>query len=54
MLVSELIKTLQNKIDNYWDAKINVIESYWRWDYKTYDIDSVLHNWENWLQINIK
>jgi len=53
MLASELIKLIQDKIDKYWDENIRLRE--WSYhDYKTYNIESISHKWEDWLVINIE
>ena len=50
MDASELIRILQEKIDRYWDAEIFIKD---KWLDNKIDIDSVLHNWENWIFIFI-
>ena len=53
MIISELIKLLQEKMDKYWDVEIKVRKSLWYWGYDLNEIYSVMHLWEDWLLINI-
>lgn len=50
MLISELIKTLQEKEKAYWDTEIKLMSNDW-FELNKKDLDYIEHNWENWLFI---
>jgi len=53
MYISDLIKLLQLKLEKYWDAVVQVKEEN-RFESKTFQIETIVHDWENGLNIYLR
>lgn len=53
MQISDLIKLLQLKLDNYWDAVVSVKQES-KFENKQYSIETIFHWGEEWLIIFLR